>query len=415
MKRSAIGARTLALATFIAASSATISNAQETEPEKYLTWNDLLSTDSTLKFYGYIRLDAQYNDSRFNDPQIPGFVRSEDTSGVGGVPAGVIAESNDDEYALHPRLTRFGVDLTGPTIAGLGDPKLGGKVEIDFYNIGLPDSDSRQAFRMRRGFLTLKWERWTLLAGQEWDLVSPLFPAVNSDLMMWGAGNTGDRRPQLRAQYDAPLSGGTFTTTFGIGLGGSVSENTVLGGLRSGENSGRPMVAARVGYKTADGITFGVWGHDDEEDYDPDGAGALTEQAFDSNSVGVDLMLPFNSGDTWLKGEYWRGENVDDIRGGIFQGVNTAGMGIDAAGGWAELGHKLTSKATISAGYSFDDPEDGDLDNFARAQNDIAYATVVWNYGSRRFGLEYLNWETDYVGLSSGDANRYVAWIAYYF
>jgi hypothetical protein len=141
----------------------------------------------------------------------------------------------------------------------------------------------------------------------------------------------------------------------------------------------------------------------------------LTEQAFDSNSVGVDLMLPFNSGDTWLKGEYWRGENVDDIRGGIFQGVNTAGMGIDAAGGWAELGHKLTSKATISAGYSFDDPEDGDLDNFARAQNDIAYATVVWNYGSLRFGLEYLNWETDYVGLSSGDANRYVAWIAYYF
>lgn len=389
--------------------------AQDQEPTSFLTWKDLLGTENALKFYGFIRVDAQYDDSRFNDPQIPGFVRSEDTSGVGGVPAGVIASPDDDEYAIHPRLTRLGVDLTGKEVDGLGGAKLSGKIETDFYNIGLGDSDSRQALRLRRAFVKLGWDRWSLLAGQEWDLISPLNPAVNSDLMMWGAGNTGDRRPQVRAQYDAPLAEGTFTATFGIGLGGSVSENTVLGGLRSGENSGRPMLAARAGYKTKGGITFGVFAHDDEEDYDADGAGPLSERGFDSNSVGADLNVPFNSGNTWVKAEYWTGENVDDIRGGIFQGINSAGEEIGADGGFIELGHKVTAACTVSVGYSFDHPDEDDLDSFARSSNDVAYATAVWTYGAVKLGLEYLNWETDYVDLASGDANRVVAWISYGF
>jgi hypothetical protein len=406
MNRSPHALRPACAGLVLALSSATVVSAQDEEPTKYISWSDLMTSKSMLKFYGFIRLDAQYNDSRMNDPQIPGYVRSEDQNNVPGVPNGVVAEKDDDEYALHARLTRFGMDFAGPDVEGLGSAKLTGKIEGDFYNIGLNDSDSRSAIRMRRAFLKLGWERWSMLAGQEWDLISPLNPAVNSDLMMWGAGNTGDRRPQLRAQYDAPLAGGSFVTTFGLGLGGSVSENTVLGGLRSGENSGRPMLAARVGYKTKGGIAFGVWGHDDEEDYDADGAGALTEQAYDSNSVGLD---------TWIKGEYWMGQNVDDIRGGIFQGVNISGEEIDAKGGFVELGTKITPKVSVSVGYSFDDPEDEDLDNFARSDNNVAYVTAVWTFGDVRIGLEYLNWVTDYIGLDDGDANRVVGWISYGF
>lgn len=396
----------------LAFTSAAVVSAQDEEPTKYLTWGDLLSSKNMLRFYGFIRVDAQYDDSRFNDPQIPGYVRSEDESGVSGVPSGVVAKPNDSEYALHARLTRMGVNLVGPDIEGLGSAKLTGTIETDFYNIGLNDSDSRAALRLRRAFVKLGWDRWSMLAGQEWDLISPLNPAVNSDLMMWGAGNTGDRRPQVRAQYDAPLAGGAFVTTFGIGLGGSVSENNVVGGLRSGENSGRPMLAARVGYKTSGGIAFGVWGHDDEEDYNADGTG---DASYDSSSVGVDLMIPFGEGGTWLKGEYWMGENVDDIRGGIFQGVNSSGEEIESKGGFIELGHKLTPKVSVSVGYSFDDPEDDDLDNFARSENNVAYVTAIWNFGDVRIGVEYLNWVTDYIGLEDGDANRLVGWISYGF
>ena len=77
--------------------------------------------------------------------KIPYLVRSEHQGVVpGGVPAGTIASNDDDELAFSTRLTRLGLNLAKATpIEGLGDPELAGRIEIDFYNIGLGDSDSR--------------------------------------------------------------------------------------------------------------------------------------------------------------------------------------------------------------------------------------------------------------------------------
>ena len=383
--------------------------------DELVSWSDLVKGNSKLKFYGFLRLDSQFDDSRFNDPQIPGYVRSEDKSAPGGVPAGVVADEDDAELAFHARLTRMGAEFGGLTLDGLGEPSVFGRIEMDFYNIGLGDSDSRNALRMRRAYLELDWGDWSLLAGQEWDLISPLYPAVNSDLVMWGAGNTGDRRPQVRLQNETALGDGVLKSQLGLGLAGAVSSPTVVGGLRSGENSSRPMVSARVGYQAEGGIGAGVWGHVARDEYDNDGAGPAGEETFESNSIGVDLSVPLAGDETWLKAEAWSGENLDDIRGGIFQGVNAAGKEIGAKGGFAELGHKLSEHVTLSVGYSMDDPDDGDLDSFMRSKNEVAYATSVWKYGDVRFGLEYLNWTTDYIDLDSGEANRLVAWIALYF
>ena len=94
-----------------------------------------------------------------------------------------------------PRLTRLGIDWSGPQIAKLGNAKLIGKLETDFQNGG---TESRQIIRIRHAYVRLDWERFSMLAGQTWDLVSPLFPTVNGDTLQWNAGNVGDRRPQLR-------------------------------------------------------------------------------------------------------------------------------------------------------------------------------------------------------------------------
>ncbi len=382
---------------------------QEPDPADYIEWAELLAGKSKIKLYGYVRLDAQYDDSRFNDVQIPGYVRSEDS---GGVPSGVVAEKDDSEFSLHARLTRLGAEFLGPKLEGLGNATVTGRIEVDFYNIGLNDSDSRNAIRMRRAYMKLQWDRWSMLAGQEWDLISPLYPAVNSDLVMWGAGNLGDRRPQLRWEYKAPMDSGTLSTTFGIGLAGAVASNQVVGGLRSGENSGAPMVSARVGYKAEDGLGVGLWAHQSrfEEDTPING-----ETDFDSSSVGIDLYIPLGGPGTWIKGEYWSGENLPDVRGGIFQGVNSLGQEIGSEGGFLEVGHKLSDHTTLSVGYSLDDPDDNDLDVNARSKNYVAYGTVVWNYGSVRYGAEYLNWTTEYNGLADGEANRVVGWIAFIF
>jgi hypothetical protein len=377
-------------------------------------WKDLLGTGIKFKLYGFLRTDAQWSDSRFNDIQIPGYVQSEDPA----APPSVGASDDDSDFALHARLTRFGMNLAGPTIEGLGNPDLTGNVEIDFYNIGLGDSDSRSAVRMRKAYLKLDWTHWSLLAGQDWDVISPLYPAVNADLVMWGAGNTGDRRPQVTAEYKTDMGAGQFVATFGVGLSGAVAGATAEGGLRSGENSGEPMLNARLGYsgKTDAGgaYQFGVWGHSSKEDYDAISAG--NDQSYDSSSIGVDVKVPIVGDSTWLLGEYWSGKNVDDIRGGIFQGVNpTTGAEIQAEGGFLELGTRLTDHMSMHLGYSIDDPDDADLDPNQRAKNKVGYAAARWSYGALRYGVEYLNWTTEYVGLDDGDANRVQAFLAFYF
>lgn len=179
------------------------------DDKQFVKWSDIMGKGSTFQLYGFIRTDAQWNDSRFNDPQIPGFVRSEDPT----APSSIGAPKNEEEFALHARLTRLGLDFTGPVIPRLGDARLTGNIEIDFYNSGLSGSDSRSAIRMRKAYVQLGWDELTVLAGQTWDLISPLFPAVNADLVMWGAGNLGDRRPQIRGTFapeafaDLPATG----------------------------------------------------------------------------------------------------------------------------------------------------------------------------------------------------------------
>lgn len=379
----------------------------------------LFEESSALDFYGFVRLDMMFNDSRVNDPLIPFIVLSEDASPPAGTPGTKFAKADESEFSLSPRLTRVGMTFASDElINGIGDPKLTGKIETDLYNIGLGDSDSRQALRTRLAYLNLDWGNWSVRAGQDWDIISPLYPVVNNDLLMWGAGNTGDRRPQITARNVSEMGDGALHTAVGIALSGAVGGTPVQGGLRSGENSGRPMLHARVGYH---GVTdsggkyqLGVWAHDAEEKFDATGVGS--EQTYSSSSFGVDVVVPLYEDSLWLKGEFYSGSNTRDIRGGILQGVNaTTGQEIDSSGGWVELGWKTSPNTTVFFGYAYDDPEDADLATYSWAKNTIPYAAAHWRSGDFMAAFEVLMWETEYIGLDKGDALRVVGWVAYYF
>lgn len=395
-----------------------VTTAQDTAPtaatDDFVRWSDFVPSGVKLSVYGWLRTDMQYADSRFNDVQLPVFVQSEDPA----APANVGAKKNDSDFALQAHNTRFGINFQGPDVEALGSPELRGNVEIDFNNNGVGDSDSRNAIRMRKAYVELVWTKWSLLVGQDWDVISPLLPAVNADISMWGAGNTGDRRPQVRAEYRTPWAGGEFTTALSVALGGAVSGPIVEGGLRSGENSGRPMISARVGYhgKTTSGgdYQFGVWGHSSQDDYDALGIGS--DQTYNSSSIGLDLRVPIRGDQSWLLGELWEGKNLDDIRGGILQGVNsTTGEEIEAEGGFVELGFKATEHMTLHGGFSLDNPNNSDLSVNQRSRNEAAYLAARWHFGALGFGLEYLNWQTDYIGLADGTANRVQGFLAFYF
>src|SRR6059036_1156480 len=115
----------------------------EGEGDDVAHWKELTAGQSRIQFYGFLRLDLIYDDSRPDTSQTPFFILSEDPS------LGIAGQEN---FTMHPRLTRFGVNYLGPHVKALEDAALGGKLELDFQNGG---RESRPIIRIRHAYLKL--------------------------------------------------------------------------------------------------------------------------------------------------------------------------------------------------------------------------------------------------------------------
>ena len=368
--------------------------------------------DHRLRLYGFPRADAIFTDSRLapND-QFPFFVVSE-------APGSDTAD--DSEFEIHPRLTRLGVDVARDTIPTIPSSSLAGKIEFDFQNGG---SESRQAVRLRHAYVQIADENgMTFLAGQTNDLISPLWPSANGDSLMWNAGNLGDRRPQMRLTHRSAVSDeGTLDLAFAIARFGAINNRDLNGdGTPDGIAAGIPMFQVRVGVDNVfDGaFSGGLWGHLAWEDIEVAGG---VQQA-QSSSVGIDVLLHLTDR-LGIAGEGWYGEDLDDVRGGIAQGINsTTGEEIASRGGWAEFRYDVTERYRVALGYTIDNPVNGDLDptetigGGAREKNQTAFFANRFNFGAGLVaGFEYSYWNTDYLDVPGGDANRVNFWIIYKF
>jgi hypothetical protein len=369
--------------------------------------------NSFFRFYGFLRLDAIFDDSAPNNTQTIGWVKSEDPTIAGG------AKQNDESLTIHPRLTRFGFDIDAGTVSALKDAKATGKLEVDFYNNGLAgQSESRSALRMRHAYVNLDWGTNALLAGQTWELISPLWPVVNPDTMNWGVGNLGDRRSQVRWTRAMAAGANRLTIAGMAGLTGAVDNQNLDGPgdtVRDGEESAFPTLQGRVAFEFAAGKAkgaIGAWGHYAREHTTAPFAG---EDKFQSAAVGVDVHIPLGE-KLYVKGEAWRGRNLDDVRGGIFQGVNTTtGDEIHSQGGWAEVGFQVSKTLLLAVGASEDNPRGSDLGAGGRNKNTVAYAAAHWMFDPVEFGIDFMHWKTEFKGVKSGLDNRIQAYIAYHF
>jgi hypothetical protein len=360
---------------------------------------DAISTEgnrSRLSFYGFARVDAIFDDSRPNAAQVPTYIISE-----------APGTEDDGNFTLHPRLTRLGLNYNGGNIDLLGGARISARIETDFQNGG---SESRAIMRYRHAWAKLDWAHSSLLLGQTWDIISPLYPTVNPDTMMWNAGNLGDRRVQIRYTYN-PNS--NISIAAGLGLTGAVNlQDLDANGVRDGEDAGTPHFQARAGY-TSPLFDLGVSGHYANEET-VTAFNGVTD--FDSRSVGVDFVFrPLDR--LSVKGEFWTGAGLGDVRGGIGQSINTlTGNEIDSNGGWIELGFKATADYTMSAGWTYDNPDNADLMAGGRKLNRVWYMTHQLRLApSFLIGLDYLHWTTDYLGLPKGDDNRLDIYSVYTF
>lgn len=393
-------------------STATPAAAQtQTEPRQPdknqpVHWPELISEGNKFKMYGFLRLDMDFDSQRASNTQTPLFITSPDAA-AGGVSIG--------EFSMHPRLTRFGIDYSGPRIEKLGDAKLSGKLETDFENGG---SESRQIIRIRHAYLKLDWGDFSILAGQTWDIVSPLFPTVNNDTLQWNAGNVGDRRPQLRAAYEPKVGRGKLSFIGGAGLTGAIDAIDLdNNGFRDGEESRLPDFQGRAGYSFPiakdRNLSFGISGF---YGFMKTARPVAGRTEFHSQLINVDFTVPF-AAFIALRGEGWWGRNMSDVRGGAGQGVTAAtGREVRGRGGWSEANIKLSRYFSFNPGFSTDDPVDRDLANGGRTRNRAFYFANRINPGANfLIGADYLRWLTSYKGFKPGLDNRVNIFLQYSF
>jgi len=332
---------------------------------------------------------------------------------------------DDSHLTIHPRLTRFGVRLLPKEISdGVNASAV---LEVDFQNGG---SESREVLRMRVAYFEVASNTLVFRAGQDWDVISPLYPSVHLGGLMWNAGNLGDRRPQAWAAWKPRVANGHFSTTLAVGLTGAVDNQDLDdNGLLDGSESSQPFVQTRIGLEqtlwTDQPTRIGVWGHSAKEEVTIGDETGTCE----SWVIGFDASLQITNR-VWINAEGWLGQDLSDLRGGIGQGVNVITHSeVKARGGWVQLGMRPTEKWKAYFGATVDDPDDEDVPSV----NDVAAAglpmkatgrTLNWTtFMSHYFrpwqpiqvGVEYQYWVTQYRGLLRGENNRVSANFTFYF
>jgi len=419
-------ARTLLIAGLIAgvASSASHALAQSGSAQggdEPATWKELVAGKARLQFYGSLRLDMISDDSRPNSSQSPLYVLSEDPN---------FGPADQGNFEIHPRLSRFGLNLKGPQVAGLAGAVPSGNIEMDFEGGG---PESRPNIRIRHAYFKMSWRTLSVLAGQTWDLFAPLIPTVNNDTMLWNAGNLGDRRPQLRLTWEPKAGKGTFSLAGAAALTGAVdSQDLDDNGVRDGEASGRPDAQMRAGYTGPMGSdrkwSVGLSGlYAWQETATPIVVNGAPTHTFRARALNLDVKVPILK---WLalQGEAWTGQDLADFRGGIAQSINTdpnsPGFGeeIESRGGWVELGFKIGKSWGIHPGYSIDNPRDRNVPDGATQANAGRTGNRIWSLCNRwqrdpsfLLGFDYLRWITDYKAVESGVDNRIDVYLLYYF
>lgn len=350
-------------------------------PAKKSIWSNL-----DIQLYGYVKGDASYDSSRSYPGNFMMYADSEAT------------RKNDDEFNMTANQTRIGFNINGPESETM---KTSGKIEFDFF--GNYSAENKGKLQMRHAYMNFLWpdSNFSLLAGQTWDVASPLSPYTLNYL--FAAGNPGYRRPQLRVTKGLSLGGETsmqFEGAVARTIGRTDPTNS-----ETGEDAGVPTVQGRasvtfpfVGPKPT---VVGLSGLSGREEYDLDATGR--NEDFDTWMACLDATVPLCE---WLRlqGELFTGENLDTYFGGICQGVNTTDLEeIRSQGGWVAASLGPWSKWSFNVGAGVDDVNADDVQTGGRTFNSAVFGNVLYSWTKHtQAGFELSRWNTNYKG--DGDA-----------
>lgn len=362
----------------------------ELEQKKKAVWSGL-----DIQLYGMLKVDASYDSDRTNPGNYVLYVDS------------LPNNKNDDEFNLTANQTRLGMKIAGPDDSVV---KTSGLVEVDFY--GNYAEENKAKLQMRHAWMKMDWpeDKFSILAGQTTDTISPLAPDTLNYTVLWDSGNIGYRRPQVRLTKGFAVAKDTELQLEGAAAR-TIGRSSTMGSVtsESGEDAGYPTAQGRVsltfpglGYKPT---TVGFSGHYGREEYDTALTGA--NKKFESWSANLDVTQPINK---WLtvKGELFNGLNLNTYLGGVGQGVNTTNnKEISAKGGWIAASLGPWDSWRFNTGVGIDEADRDDLSNGSRTLNRSIFGNVLYSVNKNaEVGVEVSHWRTAYKNSDDMDDLR---------
>jgi hypothetical protein len=351
-----------------------------------------------VDWYGYVKLDASFDQNPTSHGNFAMYVQPQ------------TIETDDAQFSMTHKSSRFGFKAKGK---GFNKVTVGGNVEVDMYGSG--GTENKAMLLLRHAYFTVQSGNVKMLAGQSWDLISPLNPSTLNYPVLWGAGNIQYRRPQVSMfftvasskQTNATLAVGAFRTigtdlapTFTLAAGETAD------GVDDGTDAAIPSFQGRFDLKqkfgsgTAVRAGFsGLWGQLKSE------TTLGNSENYESWAGCGHLMVSFSNG-AGFSGEAYVGSNLGSYLGGALNANRIEGMA--SQGGWASAWVKASSKVKLTGGFSFDDPDDNDLSTGNRSRNQAIFGNVKYSIVPQvTLGMEVSQWETQYIDLETAKALRF--------
>jgi hypothetical protein len=331
-------------------------------------------------------------------------------------PLGENLDINGDDINRNFQLNMLGLQAR-PRITAIGPNAFGAEVtgvlEGDF--LGVSQADARM-FRLRHGFLNLKWEKSELLMGHTWHpmFVTECFPATVS----MGAGvpfHILNRAPQVR--YTANL-GSTMSIMGALIIHGYHKNTGPATAANAQRNSGLPDTQVQFKFKTDNIFSSFTAGYKFLTPRLETATGVKTNETIGSFNVAANTKLSFDPVTIKVEGIY--GQNLTHfiMIGGYgatddplvepdysYTNINTMSV-------WSDVAFNLDAiEVAVFGGYSSNLGAKGDyysLSGYTRGE-DIKYIfrvspRVIVKSGKVDFGLEYMVTGAAYGTLDTANA-----------
>jgi hypothetical protein len=352
----------------------------------------VLPKDTTVKLYGYAKLDGLYTDvdGGGKSSYVPSAVPVDSQSG----------SLADSSFYMHAKQTRLGIFTSTPTDYG----KFNIRVETDFFGSGGTEAYSNSyGIRLRRAY----GELGNLLVGQEWSTFIDLASIGETADFGGPAGSLFIRQAQVR--WTQPFSFGSLQ--FAI----ENPETTLAAYLfedekvpKEGSGEYLPDFIARANFDTDFGH-FSVAGLFrqlivDNGIYDDDTYGSAVSITASIPIVGKDVLTgQFNYGNAL--GRYMEAEFADVYIDPVTHSIETA----DQWGGLASYKHYWLGnlRSTVIYSYAERDNDTALTGDAADAIYQSLHANLFWSPVERiNLGVEYIWGYRKLENGDDGDINR---------